>query len=286
MTKTGKIWQTSQRAFDYSNQTLVMGILNVTPDSFSDGGRFEQIDLALKRAERMVDEGADIIDVGGESTRPGSKRVSADEEIRRTCPVIEAIKRELNIAVSIDTSKSSVAEAGVTAGAEIINDVSGLRFDERIAEVASKFRAGLVLMRLKGDFRTMHKQDEKENTVDEVIAGLRESLETAKKFDVIDNQICLDIGIGFSKTQDLNQALIAKFGKLIGVFPDYPMLIGVSRKSFIGEILGEKNTGKRLIGTIAANVVAVFNGANIVRVHDVKSHVEALKVTGEFRKFK
>lgn len=270
-------WQTSQRRFDYGEKTLVMAILNVTPDSFSDGGKFRSVDEALNQAERMITEGADVLDIGGESTRPNSARVSAEEEIRRTAPVIEAIKKRFDIAVSIDTSKAEVAESAVTAGAEIINDVSGLRFDERIGEIAAKHKTGLVLMHLRGDFETMHGQKPVENILAEVSAGFHQSIEKARSFGVKDESIALDVGIGFSKTFEQNLELIGRLKSLCDEFANFPMLLGISRKSFIGKILDGAPPDRRLSGTIAANAVAVWNGARIIRVHDVRENVEMLK---------
>lgn len=278
------IWQTSERKIDYSKKTLVMAILNVTPDSFSDGGKFDKFDNALRQAEKLVSEGADILDIGGESTRPKSERVSVEEEIKRVCSIIEAIKKNFDNPISIDTSKSEVAEKAFEAGAEIINDISGLRFDENIAEISAKYKIGLVLMHLRGEFETMHKQKSVENILQEVTRGFNWSIGKARDFGVHDNQICLDIGIGFSKTFEQNLELIAKLDKLFGEFPEFPMLVGTSRKFFIGKILEEDDVEKRLIGTLASNVISVWNGANIVRVHDVKAAVESLKVVDAIKK--
>jgi dihydropteroate synthase len=270
-------WQTSRRAISLE-KTLVMAILNVTPDSFSDGGEFFLIDEALKQAEKLVNEGADILDIGGESTRPNSERVSAEEETRRVAPVIEAIAKRFNIPISIDTSKASVAERAVEAGAEIINDVSGLRFDEKIGEVAAKYQTGLILMHLRGTFETMHKQAPVENILAEVAEGFYWSVEKATGFGVEKTRIALDVGIGFSKTFAQNLELVAKLDKLVEEFPEFPMLVGASRKSFIGKILNDAPASERLHGTLAATAIAVWNGARIVRVHDVKETVETLKV--------
>ncbi len=276
-------WQTSRRAISLE-KTLVMAILNVTPDSFSDGGKFFSVDDALRQAEKMIVEGADIIDVGGESTRPHSKRVSADEEIQRVVPIIEAITERFYIPISVDTSKREVAEKAIEAGAEIINDVSGLRFDEGIAEVAAEYKTGLVLMHLRGAFETMHDQKPDSDILREVSDGFCWSIEKAKSFGVNKNQIALDVGIGFSKTFEQNLELISKLDKLIKDFENFPMLIGVSRKSFIGRILNDAPVDRRLYGTIAANAIAVWNGANIVRTHDVRETVEALKVIDAIKK--
>jgi dihydropteroate synthase len=273
----GNFWQTARRKISYE-KTLVMGILNVTPDSFSDGGKFASVDAALKRAEQMIAEGADIIDIGGESTRPGAARVSVDEEIARTVPLIAAIAERFDTPISIDTSKSAVAEAAVSAGAEIINDISGLRFDENIAEVAARYSTGLVLMHLRGTFESMHKQEPVADIITEVKNGLKWSIDKAREFKVIDEQIALDIGLGFSKTFEQNLELIAKLHVLYDEFADFPLLVGSSRKSFIGKILGGVPADERLRGSLASAAIAVWNGAKIVRVHDVRETVEALRV--------
>jgi dihydropteroate synthase len=271
-------WQTSKRQLNYNNKTLIMGILNVTPDSFSDGGKFYGIDSALLQAEKLIEEGADILDIGGESTRPNSQRVSIKEEITRVMPVIEEIRKRFDIPISIDTSKSEVAEKAIEAGAEIINDVSGLRFDEKIAAIAAKTNSGLVLMYLRGSFETMHKLPPIENILDEVKKGFNWSIEKAKNYGVKDENLVLDIGIGFSKTFEQNLELIAKLDKVSKEFSGFPILVGTSRKSFIGKILNDVPTSERLIGSLASLSVAIWNGANIVRVHDIKETVETLKV--------
>ena len=273
-----KIWKTSQRVFDCSEKTIVMGILNVTPDSFSDGGKFVKIESALRHAERMIEEGADILDVGGESTRPNSKRITSQEEIGRVVPVIKEIKKRFDVAVSVDTSKSEVAKKAIDAGAEIINDISGLRFDAQIGRVAAEADCGLVLMHSRGEFETMHSQDSVGSIFQEVSAGFVQSIEKAENKGIGRTQICLDIGIGFSKTLEQNLELIAKFSILSREFKEYPMLVGVSRKSFLGKILGEDSVKSKLNGTIAANVISVWNGANIIRVHDVRENIEALRI--------
>lgn len=285
MENTKNIWQTSQRQFDYGEKSLVMAILNVTPDSFSDGGRFSTIDEALKQAEKLTSEGANILDIGGESTRPNAKKVSIEEEIRRTSPVIEAIRKRFDIAVSIDTNKAKVAENAVNAGAEIINDISGLRFDEKIAEVAARYKTGLVLMHLNGDFETMHEKRESENILEDVAEGFHFSIEKAHEFGVKNEQIALDVGIGFSKTFAQNLELIAKLDKLVTEFSKFPMLVGTSRKSFLGKILSGAPVDKRLQGSLASAAIAVWNGARIVRVHDVKATIEMLKTIEAVKKY-
>jgi dihydropteroate synthase len=269
--------QTSQRQISLS-KTLVMAILNVTPDSFSDGGKFNSIDSALKQSEKFIAEGADIIDIGGESTRPNADKISVDEEKRRVLPIIEAIKKCFDIPISVDTSKSEIAESAVGCGAEIINDISGLRFDERIGEVAAKHKTGLILMHLRGTFETMHKLEPVENIIDEVSNGFRESIAKAASYGVNKDQIALDIGIGFSKTFEQNLELLAKLYVLCKEFADFPLLVGTSRKSFIGKILGDVLPAGRLQGSLATISPAVWHGAKIVRVHDVRETVETIKV--------
>lgn len=270
-------WQTSKRKLDLS-RPIVMGILNVTPDSFSDGGQFDSVDAALHQAETMITEGADIIDVGGESTRPGSKRVSAGEEITRVMPIIAAIARQFDSPVSIDTSKSGVARAAIDSGAEIINDISGLRFDEKIAEVAANTNAGLVLMHSRGEFETMHSQPPVDDIFAEVENDFRRSIKLAGDHGVKDECIALDVGIGFGKTVEQNFALIAHLDRLTDPFADFPMVVGASRKSFIGKLLEIPDPIDRLNGSLAVAAIAAWNGAMIFRVHDVRETVDMLRM--------
>ena len=275
-------WQTARRKISLE-KTLVMGIINVTPDSFSDGGKFFSIDDALRQAEKLLTEGADILDVGGESTRPKSARVSSDEESSRVVPVIEGIAKRFETPISIDTTKAEVAENALASGAEIINDISGLRFDPRIGEVAAAHGAGLVLMHSRGTFETMHTLPLVDDILSDVSADFQRAVSAAKSFGVADEQIVLDIGIGFSKTLEQNLELLAKLDKLVREFSEFPMLVGTSRKSFIAKILGESSPDERLAGSLASVVVAVWNGAKIIRVHDVRPTVDALAITQNIR---
>lgn len=258
--------------------TLIMGILNVTPDSFSDGGQNFDVETAVRTAVKMAKDGADIIDIGGESTRPGAQKISVDDEIARVIPVIEAVKAEIDIPISIDTYKSEVARAALNAGANIVNDISGLTFDQRVANVAAEEKAGLVLMHLIGDIDSMHAQEAVDDIFTEVEKSFDRSIKTATAAGVERSSIALDIGIGFSKSFEQNQELISGLGRLVEQFDDMPMLVGLSRKSFLGKILNGAKSDERLYGTIAANVLAVKNGASIIRVHDVKQHRDALDV--------
>ena len=264
--------------YDLFSRTFVMGILNITPDSFSDGGKYfdDKLNLekVIKDAVRMEKEGADFIDVGGESTRPGSKSISINEELERVVPVIYELKKKLKIPVSIDTYKSEVAEEALKAGAVIVNDISGFRFDEKIADVTSKYDASCILMHIKGTPKEMQKNPVYENVVEEVYEYLNESISIAKNSGI--HQIITDVGIGFGKTLQHNIDLLKNlkvFRKL-----NFPILLGVSRKSFIDKIFPAA-INERLEGTIAANTVGILNGANIIRVHDVLENVRAAKIT-------
>lgn len=262
--------------FDFLKKTYIMGILNVTPDSFFDGGRFFNLQNAIDHAFRLIDEGADIIDIGGESTRPGAEPVSIDEELRRVIPVIEAISKRISIPISIDTYKARVAEEAIQAGATIINDISGLRFDPEMAKVASKYKVPVIVMHIKGTPKDMQKNPQYEALIPEIIEYLRGSIIIAKQAGVDENMIIIDPGIGFGKLPEHNLEIIKnlkEFSKL-----NKPILVGVSRKSFIGKILNEPSPEKRLEGTAAAVAISVINGANIVRVHDVGFMAKVVKV--------
>jgi len=260
-----------------------MGILNVTPDSFSDGGEFHSTDNAIQHANALIGQGADILDVGGESTRPGSHAVSCDEEISRVVPVIQAVSKDFDIPISVDTTKSSVARAAIEAGAHIINDISGLRFDEGLASIAAECQTGLILMHSRGDFATLHTQAPLTHVIPDVVSQFVRSITVATRHGVRREQIVLDIGIGFGKTQTQNLELIAKLAKLKNEFKGFPFLVGASRKSFIGKLLGGQPPEERLSASVAAAVVAAWNGADIIRGHDVKETVEALKIVTALR---
>ena len=260
-----------------------MGILNVTPDSFSDGGRFFSVDRAVAHAKQMTAEGAAIIDVGGESTRPGSDFVSAEEELRRVLPVIELLATRLSVPISIDTTKAAVAQAALQAGAEIVNDISGLRFDPAIANLAAESGAGLLLMHSRGTPKDMQQLTVVKEIVPEVITGLSESIRMANERGVRSDHIAIDPGIGFGKTLAQNLELIRNLGQISAAFPELPLVIGTSRKSFLGKILGGGPADARLPGTIASIVAAALNGAHIVRVHEVKPAVDALKFVDAMR---
>ena len=244
-----------------------MGVLNVTPDSFYDKGKFFDQKKAVKHAIDMDRDGADIIDVGGESTRPGASDVSVDEELRRVVPVIRAISKKVKAAVSVDTRKAKVADAALKAGASIVNDVSALRGDPCMAGVVAKHRAEIILVHMKGRPKDMQADPKYIDVVKDVAGSLKGSIDLAKKAGIKDNKIIIDPGIGFGKTVEHNLEILQtlrRFKKL-----GYPLCVGASRKSFIGKILGSKDPEDRLAGSLATAAVAAMNGANIIRTHDV-----------------
>lgn len=248
-------------------KTYVMGILNITPDSFSDGGEHETTDLAVEHAWSLVKQGADIIDIGGESTRPGSDPVPTEEEIRRVIPVIKRLGQDFPIPISVDTYKSEIAEAAIAAGAHMINDISSLSMDPRLGEVVAKAGVPIVLMHMKGRPKDMQKNPEYESVVSEVIKSLLTAADEAKNYGISNDNILIDPGIGFGKTRIHNLELLRKLKELKNL--GYPVVLGTSRKAFIGKTLG-LSTGDRIEGTAATVALAVASGIDIVRVHDVK----------------
>lgn len=257
------------REFETSRHTYVMGILNVTPDSFSDGGKFNRIDLALKHTGEMIEDGAAIIDIGGESTRPGYTKISDEEEISRVVPVIEAVKKEFDIPVSVDTYKSAVAKAAADAGADLINDIWGLKYDEKMAGVIKKYDLACCLMHNRTS-------DVYQNFMEDMKNDLRETIAIAKQAQIADDKIILDPGVGFAKSYENNLEAIRRVGELKEL--NYPVLLGTSRKSVIGLSLDLPAT-ERVKGTIVTTVLAVEAGCMFVRVHDVKENFRAIRMT-------
>jgi len=253
----------------------VMGILNVTPDSFSDGGRFTQLEAAVAQGIAMARDGAAIIDVGGESTRPGSDRVSLDEELARVLPVIERLRAETSAVVSIDTYKAEVARQALAAGAALVNDVSALRMDPAMVEVVAETGAPAILMHMQGEPKTMQQDPHYDDVVDDVRAFLEERMGFALARGVDEEQLLIDPGIGFGKTVAHNLVLLRGLARLKEL--GRPLVLGASRKRFLGAILGAE-PGGRLIGTVASTVIGLMNGADVVRAHDVRENFEALRV--------
>lgn len=256
------------RDFATTGHTYIMGILNVTPDSFSDGGKFDQIDAALKHAEEMIRDGADVIDIGGESTRPGYTKISDEEETGRVVPVIEVVKKEFGIPISVDTYKSGVAEAAAQAGADLINDIWGLKYDPRMAEVIAKSGLACCLM---------HNRDNTEyrNFMEDMKQDLRETIALAKAAGIADDKIILDPGVGFAKSYENNLEVIRRLKEFNEL--KYPVLLGTSRKSVIGLTL-DLPAAERVEGTIVTTVMAVEAGCMFVRVHDVKENHRAIQM--------
>ena len=268
------------RTLTLGERTLVMGVLNVTPDSFSDGGKYHSANVAIEHALAMELEGADLLDIGGESTRPGSSGITAQEELARILPVFEGLRGRIKIPISIDTRKAEVAEAALEAGAEIINDISGLNQDPRIAHVAAKHRAPLILMHLRGEPGSMQKGPFARDALKEVTKGLRASAAKAIKASVAKSQIILDPGIGFGKSHAQNYELLQKLYRLAAL--GYPLLIGTSRKGFLGATLARHGKPappeERIWGTAATVTASILNGAHIVRVHDVAEMLQVVRV--------
>lgn len=271
------IWRTNRRAFDLTDRGVIMGVINVTPDSFSDGGAFGDVDSAVEHGWRLVEEGAEILDIGGESTRPGSDAVPAGEELRRIIPVIEKLAGRTTAALSIDTSKTEVARAAVEAGAEIINDVTALRGDAAMAAVAAESGAGVVLMHMRGTPRTMQKDPHYGDVVREVTDFLRERLAAARAAGISADRLAVDPGIGFGKTVEHNLRLIASLGALDELH--CPVVLGVSRKSFLAAAAGCPEIADRDAPTVALTSLGRELGARIFRVHAVRPNAEALRMT-------
>lgn len=267
-----------KKSYDLSQRTLIMGALNVTPDSFSDGGHFFDREKAIEEGLRLAQGGADILDIGGESTQPGAKPLDAEEEIRRVIPLIRTLVQKIDIPISVDTRKASVAEKALETGAEMINDISALRFDERMAEVVARWKVPVVLMHMRGNPETMQLDTHYDDFLGEILSFFRERVAFAESRGIPADQIVLDPGIGFGKSLEEQHNLI-----LLKYLPSFkvlekPLLIGTSRKAFIGKILGLPPQ-EREEGTMATVAVAILNGVNIVRVHEVERMRRVVQVT-------
>lgn len=271
--RRARVWQLRTQALQLTRRPLLIGIVNVTPDSFSDGGAFFDRDCAVAQALKLVDDGADLLDIGGESTRPYSKSISAEEELARVLPVVEEVCRRTSVPVSIDTSKSSVAEAALGAGAEIINDITGLAGDARMIEVAGATQAGLCVMHMQGTPQTMQDNPTYDDVVEEVFHYLEGRLAALMSAGIQPSRVCLDPGIGFGKTHQHNVTLAAHCDRFHEL--GHPLLVGHSRKGFIGKLLGDK-TADRTAGTIGVALALARQGVQVIRVHDVRPVHEAL----------
>ena len=273
--------QLRSRALILGERTLIMGVLNVTPDSFSDGGAYLDTEAAIARALQLEQDGADILDVGGESTRPGATPVSVDAEHRRVLPVIEGLRGKLRIPISVDTRRAAVAEAALAAGAEIVNDVSGLRSDPRLAEVARRARAALILMHMRGTPRTMQRKPFAREILRDVTSGLRNSMALARRSGIAKSRLVLDPGIGFGKSHEQNFDILARLPELARL--GCPIVIGTSRKAFLGKAVAKPGEPPsppedRLLGTAATVTASILGGAHIVRVHDVAEMARVARV--------
>jgi dihydropteroate synthase len=262
--------------FNWGSKTYLMGILNITPDSFSDGGQFNNLESALTQAQKMVENGADILDIGGQSTRPGAEEISLEQELSRVIPIIKKLREQLKIPISIDTTKAEVAEAAIEAGADIINDISGGTFDELMLPTAAKLNVPIILMHIRGTPQTMQNLTEYEDLIGEILQFFITQIQIAIDCGIDPNNIIIDPGIGFAKNYRQNLELIQRLDEFKHL--NLPILVGVSRKSFIGKILDRSNPQERVWGTAAACCSAIATGADILRVHDITEMSDVCRV--------
>ncbi len=280
VTLRGKSW-------DWRKRTYIMGVLNVTPDSFSDGGQFNTLESATAQAESMVENGVDIIDIGGQSTRPGAAEINLETELNRVIPLIEILRNSQNICsqvpISIDTTKAAVAQAAIEAGADIINDISSAMFDPEMLPTAAKLGVPIILMHLRGTPQTMQTLTDYQDLIGEIYQFLESRINVAIAAGIDKSKIIIDPGIGFAKTYNQNLEILRQLPKFTAL--DCPLLVGVSRKSFIGNILNEPDPRQRVWGTAAACTIAIANFANIIRVHDIKEMREVSQVADAICRF-
>jgi dihydropteroate synthase len=265
-----------EQIFHWGKRTYVMGILNVTPDSFSDGGEFQTLESALEHARQMIEDGADIIDIGGQSTRPGATEISLEEELSRVIPVIRGLRQESSIAISLDTTRSIVAAKGIEAGADMINDISGGTFDPQLLPTVARWGVPIILMHSRGNPRTMQTLTDYGDLIGEIEEFLSDRLQVARQCGIALENLLIDPGIGFAKTFQQNLDLLGELKQFQSLH--CPILIGVSRKGFIGHLTGKDDPKERIWGTMAANCAAIAGGADILRVHDVAATVDLCKV--------
>jgi len=273
----GRLWKIGDRLFDLSRQGLIMGVLNVTPDSFSDRGNFFDMGDAVQHGLKMAAEGADIVDIGGESTRPGAEAVTAEEELRRVIPVIEQLRRRSEVIISVDTSKAEVARAGIEAGASIVNDVTGGRGDGEMMPLIAETKSAFIIMHMQGTPQTMQIAPQYTNVISEISDFFRQQYARALVYNIDTMAIAFDPGIGFGKTLEHNLELLAQLERLRAC--DRPIVIGVSRKSFLGKLINSVQISDRLAPAVALTSLLRARGADVLRVHDVKENAHALKVT-------
>lgn len=263
--------------FEWGKRTYLMGILNITPDSFSDGGQFFSLDSAIAQALKMVQQGADIIDIGGQSTRPNADEISLDEELSRVIPVVRALRQKSSIPISVDTTRAKVAESAIALGADIVNDISGGMFDQEMFATVARLNVPIILMHIRGNPKTMQNLTNYDDLITEINSFFKERINLALELGIKKEHIIIDLGIGFAKTYEQNLELLRN----ISTFKElgYPLLIGTSRKSFIGKILNENDPKKRVWGTGATCSYAIAQGADILRVHDVAEMYDIARVT-------
>jgi dihydropteroate synthase len=272
-----RIWKVGERVFNVSRQGLIMGVLNVTPDSFSDAGKFFELEKAIEQGVKMAAEGADILDIGGESTRPGAEPVAAGEELLRVIPVIEKLRAKIDVPISIDTSKARVARAAIQAGASIVNDVTGGRGDKGMLSLIAETKSAFIMMHMQGTPRTMQNRPQYGDVVSEVADFFRQQYDRAIGYNIDPMAIAFDPGIGFGKTLDHNLELLAQLERLRA--NDRPLVVGVSRKSFLGKLANSPEIKDRLAPAVALTSLLRARGADVFRVHDVKENMSALRVT-------
>jgi len=269
-------WQVRNQTFDWGDRTYLMGVLNVTPDSFSDGGLFHQPEAAIAQARTLIAEGVDILDVGGQSTRPKAVEISLDEELERVLSIIQAVRQESDVPLSIDTTRAAVAEAAIDAGADIVNDISGATYDAEMLPVVAKLGVPIVLMHIRGTPQTMQQLTDYDDLIGDILAFLKARIDAAIACGVDRSRIAIDPGIGFAKTYTQSLEILRRLPEFRAL--GYPLLIGASRKSFIGHILNQPDPQQRVWGTAAACCAAIVGKADLLRVHDVKEMKDVCRV--------
>jgi dihydropteroate synthase len=274
--KLPSAWQIRNQTFNWGDRTYLMGVLNVTPDSFSDGGLFHQPEAAIAQARALIAAGADILDVGGQSTRPNAVEISLDEELERVLPIIQAVRQESDVPLSIDTTRAAVAEAAIAAGADIVNDISGATFDAEMLPVVAKLEVPIVLMHIRGTPQTMQQLTAYDNLINDILTFLKARIDAAIACGVDRSRLAIDPGIGFAKTYAHNLEILRRLPEFHTL--GYPLLVGASRKSFIGHILNQPDPQQRVWGTAAACCAAIAGKADLLRVHDVKEMKDVCRV--------